>query len=54
MSSDTSTVERIHVERNGSVEIALPAEEAFLLFQPEGERRWVAGWKPTYVHPGEP
>jgi len=54
MTSVTSTVERIHVERNGTVEIALPAEEAFLLLHPEGERRWVSGWEPTYVHPTEP
>ncbi|MYH28722.1 MAG: hypothetical protein F4137_07650 [Acidobacteria bacterium] len=32
----------------------LPAAEAFPLFSAEGERRWVAGWDPCYVHPNEP
>lgn len=34
--------------------MALSAEEAFPLFSAEGERRWVAGWNPRYVHPVEP
>ena len=54
MSNGVNPIERIHVERRGSVEMALSAEKAFLLFQPEGERRWVAGWDPTYVHPAKP
>ena len=34
--------------------MALPFAEAFPLFNAEGERRWVAGWDPRYVHPSEP
>ncbi len=54
MTTTFDTYERIHVERNGIVPMRLPAGEAFPLFQPEGERRWVAGWEPRYVHPAEP
>ncbi len=42
----TDIGERIHVERAGAVAMALSAEEAFPLFNAEGERRWVAGWNP--------
>ena len=38
------TGERIHVERAGTVGMALSAVEAFPLFNAEGERRWVAAW----------
>lgn len=31
--------------------MALPFEEAFPLFNAEGERRWVAGWDPRHIHP---
>ena len=48
------TGERIHVERAGTVGMALSAAEAFPLFNAEGERRWVAGWDPCFVHPVEP
>ncbi len=34
--------------------MALPAAEALPLFNAEGERRWVAGWDPCYLHPVEP
>ena len=44
---------RVHVERTGTVRMALSAAEAFHLFNAEGERRWVAGWDPWYVHPAE-
>ena len=52
MSMDTGA--RVHVERAGAVSMALSAEEAFPLFSAEGERRWVAGWNPSYLHPVEP
>ena len=48
------TVERVHVDRRGGVPMALPFEEAFALFNAVGERRWVAGWDPRFVHPAEP
>lgn len=31
-------------------ELDLPAHEAFDLFTPEGERRWVPGWSPRFLH----
>ena len=48
------TGERVHVDRRGVVPMALPFEEAFALFNAVGERRWVAGWDPRFVHPAEP
>ena len=44
---------RVHVERTGVVGMALSAAQAFPLFSAEGERRWVPGWNPRYVHPVE-
>ena len=29
----------------------LPLAQAFQFFSPEGERRWVSGWDPNYLHP---
>ncbi len=49
----TEAGERAHVEKTGIVAMALPFEEAFPLFSAEGERRWVAGWDPRYLHPAE-
>ena len=49
MTADTG--KRAHIKRSGKVDMALPASEAFLLFSAQGERRWVAGWNPHYVHP---
>jgi len=46
--------QRVHVDRSGVVEMALPFAEAFPLFNAEGERRWVAGWDPHFIHPPEP
>ena len=48
------TGRRVHVERTGVVGMALPAAQAFPLFNAEGERRWVAGWNPRFVHPVAP
>ena len=46
----TETNKRVHIERAGVVSMALPAAEAFPLFNAEGERQWVAGWAPRYLH----
>ena len=54
MTTTTIKSERTHVEQAGVVPMDLPADEAFRLYDPEGERRWVEGWDPTYVHPSEP
>ncbi len=41
----------LHVERTGAFRVNQPLAQAFALFSPEGERRWVAGWDPRYLHP---
>ena len=43
----------LHVERTGTVAVALPPVEAFPLFTPEGERAWVRGWNPVHRHPAD-
>ncbi|TMR11175.1 hypothetical protein, partial [Nonomuraea zeae] len=35
----------------GRLSVALPPEEAFVLFTPRGEERWVAGWRPRFPAP---
>jgi hypothetical protein len=41
----------VHVERTGAFRVNRPLAQAFPLFSPEGERRWVKGWIPRYLHP---
>jgi hypothetical protein len=41
----------VHVERTGAFRVNRPLAQAFPLFSPEGERRWVNGWVPQYLHP---
>jgi hypothetical protein len=41
----------VHVERTGAFRVNRPLAQAFPLFSPEGERRWVKGWIPQYLHP---
>ena len=36
---------------SGTLEVPAPIEQAFPLFSPPGERDWVPGWDPEYVHP---
>lgn len=33
------------------IHVGLPAEEAFQLFTPRGEREWAPGWEPTFPAP---
>lgn len=33
------------------IHVTLPAEEAFQLFTPRGEREWAAGWEPAFPAP---
>ena len=40
------------VRVTGTVEIALPVAQAFLLFTPTGERAWARGWDPVFPSPG--
>ena len=35
----------------GTIEVALPPEQAFSLFTPSGERSWVDGWDPEFPSP---
>lgn len=39
---------------SGHLDVALPPEQAFPLFTPEGERSWVEGWDPRYAAGGRP
>jgi hypothetical protein len=39
------------VEFTGTVTVALPIDEAFELFSPIGEARWVPDWNPELLHP---
>jgi hypothetical protein len=41
----------VHVERAGTLRVNRPLAQAFPLFTPEGERRWIKGWIPEYLHP---
>lgn len=38
--------ERIRV--TGTLEVALPPDQAFWLFTPRGEQEWVVGWEPHF------
>lgn len=49
-----ATFAAAHVERSGEFVVPLPLGEAFPLFTPEGERAYVPGWEPEYLHPSEP
>ena len=40
-----------HVEISGTIRIAAPPAAAFRFFTPDGERAYVAGWEPEYLHP---
>jgi hypothetical protein len=41
----------MHIERSGRFRISLPLAQAMAWVTPEGERRWVSGWEPRYLHP---
>lgn len=42
-----------HIVRSHALLVALPREEAFFCFTPEGERDWAPGWDPRYHHPAD-
>ena len=44
----------LHVEHTGEFRLPVPLDQAFPLFTPEGERAWVPGWNPVYLHPRSP
>jgi hypothetical protein len=39
------------IEFTGTLTVALPGDEAFELFSPLGETRWVPDWNPEWLHP---
>ena len=43
--------EPIHREATHTIRIPLEVAECLPLFTPEGERSWVPGWEPDYLHP---
>jgi len=43
-----------HIDHTGEFTIPLPLGHVFPLFSPEGERAWVDGWDPDYLHPEHP
>ena len=38
---------------SGRISVALPPDEAFVLFTPRGEERWADGWQPVFPAPTE-
>lgn len=42
-----------HLHCRHRITVDLPADQAFMLFTPAGEERWVEGWAPRYVHPAD-
>ncbi len=41
------------VELRGGLTVEAPAEDAFQLFSPQGEKLWVPGWSPELLYPPE-
>lgn len=46
--------ESIHVERTGSFTLPFGVKIAIAYLSAEGEREWVPGWQPVYLHPSRP
>jgi hypothetical protein len=44
----------MHVTRSGSIRLPAARERVFPFFTAEGERMWVPGWQPQYLHPDHP
>jgi hypothetical protein len=42
-----------HVRIAGTLRVAASPADAFRFFTPEGERLWVPGWDPEYLHPAD-
>ena len=41
----------VHVERSGVLRLDLSLARVFRFLTPEGERLWIEGWQPEYLHP---
>jgi hypothetical protein len=48
----TSEFRACHIERAGVFDLPFSREAALAYLSPEGEREWVPGWLPVYLHPG--
>lgn len=42
-----------HIDLTGRLSVNAPPARAFAFFTPEGERDWVPGWEPEYLHPDD-
>ncbi|HET9064945.1 MAG TPA: hypothetical protein VFN22_03890 [Gemmatimonadales bacterium] len=43
----------LHIDHAATMLLPMPLEEAMECFTPEGERDWVPGWDPEYLHRSE-
>jgi hypothetical protein len=43
----------VHARLEHVIRLPLSADAAFPLFTPAGERDWVAGWDPEFIHPAD-
>jgi hypothetical protein len=43
----------VHIQVSGAMRLEAPPADAFTFLTPEGERRWVVGWEPEYLHPAD-
>jgi hypothetical protein len=42
-----------HSRRSHEIAVPLPVDTTFALFTPRGEMRWIADWKPDFIHPAD-
>ncbi|MGM9486945.1 SRPBCC family protein [Ideonella sp. YS5] len=42
-----------HVQASHRIVVDAPVDRCFMFFTPAGEERWVAGWRPDYLHPAD-
>lgn len=43
----------IHLERRHGIVLEGSADQIFALFTPHGEKLWVDGWNPEFLHPAD-
>jgi hypothetical protein len=46
-----SAFQPAHVRRTHTLAVDAPIDDAFPLFTPAGEKLWVPGWDPVFLHP---
>jgi hypothetical protein len=54
MTNPVPTTEHAHharADRKHAFSVGLPPSEAFLLFEPVGEKNWADGWRPVFASP---